>query len=748
MSASPTTVTQGQVVNLTASATDNASSTITKVDFYDGSTLIGSDTSSPYTLAWNTNTTTATGAHSLTAKATDAVPLTGTSNPVSVTVNAAPPADTTPPTVSLTAPSNGATLSGTTVNIAATASDNVGVTKVVFSRGTTVLATDTTAPYGLTWDSTTAADGTYNISATAYDAANNSSSSSVSVTVSNAPPPPTEAAPVVFLSAPANGAIVSGSGVTLSATATDTDSTPVAKVVFTVDGASITNGIDTTSPYSVTWNSTSVTNGNHTIMATATDTAGLSSSSQYAITVNNGDITPPSTPTNLTATASAYNKVDLSWIASTDYVGVTGYYVVRNGTTIAQTSSTSYSDTTVSANTAYTYNLYARDAAGNLSAISNSAFVTTPKQPDTQAPTWPSTGANLTATAVSTSQINLTWSAATDNVGVVSYRIFRDSGTTPIATVSTTSYGDSGLSASTTYSYTVKAVDASLNASLDSNIASATTQAVPPPPTVGNLAGNVTTISNSGNPYSCSSHPTLAKTASAPTDQTILTCNKRVQWFLNSINNAGLSVDGWFGNNTETAVKNYQTKFSLTSDGSGIVGSQTWNSLETKGAAAANNPYSCSTHPTLSKTASAPTDATILACDKRVQWFLNSLNNAGLSVDGWFGNNTETAVKNYQLKFGLTADGSGIVGSQTWNSLESKGTASVYGFGSGASVSYTSGGSQHTVTADNEGYYIMTNIVPGSYGFTYSLPNYASQTATISITSGQTATYNVTLSHL
>jgi len=83
----------------------------------------------------------------------------------------------------------------------------------------------------------------------------------------------------------------------------------------------------------------------------------------------------------------------------------------------------------------------------------------------------------VTATAVSDSQINIAWSGASDNVGVTGYRIFRNGGTTPIATVgpSPTSYSNTSLSAATTYSYTIKAVDAAGNVSNASTAASATT---------------------------------------------------------------------------------------------------------------------------------------------------------------------------------------------------------------------------------------------------------------------------------
>jgi hypothetical protein len=90
---------------------------------------------------------------------------------------------------------------------------------------------------------------------------------------------------------------------------------------------------------------------------------------------------------------------------------------------------------------------------------------------DTQAPTTPS---NLSATASSSSQINLTWSASSDNVGVTGYTIYR--GGTAVGTSGSASYSDTGLAASTAYSYTVRARDAAGNTSSASNTASATTQ--------------------------------------------------------------------------------------------------------------------------------------------------------------------------------------------------------------------------------------------------------------------------------
>jgi hypothetical protein len=214
------------------------------------------------------------------------------------------------------------------------------------------------------------------------------------------------------------------------------------------------------------------------------------------------DTTAPSTVTGLAATATSATQINLTWTAATDNVGVTGYRVERCSgaacTTFAQIATpatTSYSDTGLAGATAYSYRVKAVDAAGNASAsYSAEASATTQAAPDT---TPPSTVSGLAATAASATQINLTWTAATDNVIVTGYRVERCSGAActtfaQIATPATTSYSDTGLTASTAYSYRVKAVDAAGNASASySAEASATTQA---PPATGSLAGTVISL--------------------------------------------------------------------------------------------------------------------------------------------------------------------------------------------------------------------------------------------------------------
>ena len=99
-----------------------------------------------------------------------------------------------------------------------------------------------------------------------------------------------------------------------------------------------------------------------------------------------GDVSAPSVPLGLTAAAQSYSQINLSWSASTDNVGVTGYRINRNGSAIATTAAATYKDTGLSPLATYTYTISAYDAAGNMSAQSLPASATTAAQPDTIAP--------------------------------------------------------------------------------------------------------------------------------------------------------------------------------------------------------------------------------------------------------------------------------------------------------------------------------------------------------------------------
>ena len=144
------------------------------------------------------------------------------------------------------------------------------------------------------------------------------------------------------------------------------------------------------------------------------------------------DTSAPTAPTGLTATAAGAGQINLSWTASTDNVGVNGYEVERclgagcsGFAAIGTPTGTTFANTGLAASTAYTYRVRATDLAGNVSAYSATASASTTAAPDTTAPTVPT---GLAATVAGTTQINLAWTASTDNVGVTGYRVERCQG--------------------------------------------------------------------------------------------------------------------------------------------------------------------------------------------------------------------------------------------------------------------------------------------------------------------------------
>jgi hypothetical protein len=181
-------------------------------------------------------------------------------------------------------------------------------------------------------------------------------------------PPPT-----VTITNPADNEVVSG---TVMVSATANDDLAVTKVDFLVDGS--VKKSDTSSPYNYNLDTTTLSNTTHTITAQAFD-ANNSVTDSITISVDNQ---PPSTPTGLSATAIGGSQVDLSWNASTDNIGVTGYDVYRDGSKIATVTNTNYSDTGLAANTTYVYFVEAKDGQGNVSGASSSVSATTYRRGD------------------------------------------------------------------------------------------------------------------------------------------------------------------------------------------------------------------------------------------------------------------------------------------------------------------------------------------------------------------------------
>jgi cytochrome c peroxidase len=252
-------------VTINATAAD-ADGTIARVEFFNGTTKLGEDLTSPYSFAW---TGVAAGTYSITAVATDNAGAATTSAAVSITVNAA---GNTPPTVSITSPTAGTSFTApASVTINATAADAGGsVARVEFFNGATKLGEDLTAPYSFTW--TSVAAGSYTITARATDNLG-AATTSAAVTISvNAPG---NTPPTVSITSPTAGAsFTAPASVTINATAADAGGS-VTRVEF-FNGATKL-GEDLTAPYSFTW--TNVAAANYTITARATDNGGATTTS-------------------------------------------------------------------------------------------------------------------------------------------------------------------------------------------------------------------------------------------------------------------------------------------------------------------------------------------------------------------------------------------------------------------------------------------------------------------------------------
>jgi chitodextrinase len=195
------------------------------------------------------------------------------------------------------------------------------------------------------------------------------------------------------------------------------------------------------------------------------------SNTNFTITAGATDTTAPTAPT-LSASGTTLTTTNLSWSGATDNVAVTGYDVYRGTTLLGSTASTTFSVTGLTASTTYTFTVRAKDAAGNVSVDSNVVSVTTlAPVPDTTAPTAPT----LSASGTTSTSTNLSWTGATDNIGVTGYDVYR--GTTLLGSTASATFAVTGLTASTTYTFTVRAKDAAGNVSVDSNVVSVTTLA-------------------------------------------------------------------------------------------------------------------------------------------------------------------------------------------------------------------------------------------------------------------------------
>ncbi|NOU98474.1 fibronectin type III domain-containing protein [Paenibacillus planticolens] len=246
-----------------------------------------------------------------------------------------------------------------------------------------------------------------------------------------------------------------------------------------------------------------------TVTGTVYNVTGLTQATQYTFTVkakdaaNNiasgasvtattaaqpADTTPPANVTGLTSSNLTSTGVTLSWTASVSS-DIKDYNVYNGSTLIATVTGVTYNVTGLTASTSYTFTVKARDTANN-EASGTQINVTTAAPADTTAPT---NVTNLTTSGLTQTGVTLNWGAATDNVAVTGYDIYN--GATFITTVNALTYNVTGLTASTQYTFTVKARDAAGNVSSGTSATVTTLAVALPNPVTGLTVGTITSSS-------------------------------------------------------------------------------------------------------------------------------------------------------------------------------------------------------------------------------------------------------------
>jgi hypothetical protein len=281
---------------------------------------------------------------------------------------------TSPPSVSITAPSEGATVSGSSVTLSAAASGNTGLVGVQFQVDDANLgAEDTFAPYSVSWDTRTVLNGPHRLTAIARDTAGyRGASPIVSVTVNNVQSSDTTG-PSISISSPANAATVSGI-VTVSANASD--NVGVAGVQFQVDGANL-GPEDTSVPYTSSWNTNGLT-GSHTLTVVARDAAGNRATSA-PVSVTIADTVPPFVSVTNPAASSTVSGTIMVAAAASDNVAVAGVQFKLDGVNLgAEITAPPYSlswNSKLTSNGNKSITAEARDMVGNRKA-SNPVTIT------------------------------------------------------------------------------------------------------------------------------------------------------------------------------------------------------------------------------------------------------------------------------------------------------------------------------------------------------------------------------------
>jgi len=466
-------------VTVTGTATDNVGVSSVTMSTGGPSTAC-TVTGTNYSCTWNAGSL-SDGSYTITVTAKDAANNSGASS-ISVTVSNA---DTTPPTVSIAVPTNGATVAGT-VTVTGTATDNVGVNSVTMSAGgSSTGCTVTGTNYSCTWNAGSLANGSYTITVTAKDEANNSAASSVNVTLNN----PDTTAPAVTVSSPATGATVSGTVIVIG---TATDNVGVSAVTLSTGGPSTACTLTGTN-YSCSWSAGSLANGSYALTVTAKDDANNSGSNSVTVTLSNPDTTAPAVMINSPASGTTVSGTVTVSGTATDNVGVSAVTMSTGGpSTPCALAGANYSctwNTGSTPNGSYTITVTAKDAANNSASSSVNVTLDNDTTPPVVTISSPGNGAMVSGTVTITG-------TAVDNVGVSSVAMATGGPSTPCA-LAGTNYSctwSTGSSANGNYTITVTAKDAANNTSSSSVSVALNNDTTPPNVNIGAPANGAVVV--------------------------------------------------------------------------------------------------------------------------------------------------------------------------------------------------------------------------------------------------------------
>ena len=355
--------------------------------------------------------------------------------------------------------------------------DDVGVAGYnIFRDGTEVgtVAGDTT----LFSDTGLSAGTSYSYTLNAFDAAGNVTTSSSPLAVKtnalfNGDIVAPSAPPLVFSSATTTNSIAVSWG-------SSSDNVGVTGYNVYRNGAKIGSTVGNVTFFMDTALSAGT---QYTYTVNAFDAAGNTSalSSPFVVTTISGAlIAQPTVPTGVFSSATTSTSVAVSWMWSTDALGIAGYNVYRNGQKIGTTAgnTTFLVDTGLTAGTTYTYTVSAVDPLGNLSTLSTPFVVKTTGGGGVSDVTPPTAPTALFSSATTSTSVAVSWIAATDNIAVTGYNIFRNGVKVGTVAGNFTFFNDTGLTAGTAYTYTVTAFDAAGNTSATSRKFLVTTPAL------------------------------------------------------------------------------------------------------------------------------------------------------------------------------------------------------------------------------------------------------------------------------